>query len=587
MKKRSRKIKKVLCKICNKEYSIVGMYTHLKHTHEMTVDEYVLKYGEYRPKYLDYNKRSNENNIICGVCGKDNFASHRHFSHHIRVDHDLDMVDYVQKYIFNNQPQLCECGCGQEVSLLKRPPYRRDFISGHNENPMSGSTHSEESRNAMSKVAMSRGLPSNKTNTKPELELINKLEGWGIQYETQCNTEFGVIDFYLPDYDVFLEVDGEYFHPINFNNLTIKHLNSIRRDFVKNNNIHNLIRIRSKDISKLETFFDLFLLDAKDFYPSSIGYTDILLSKDYLKHCHDNKRSGYVNDYIHTMWYCIKTLSPNFPRIQTSETVEKVVASISHKIEAPKNKVFRNSVSSTGSSLLKSIFNSYWKSSYKGKKSPVDAWKDDSIMKKIVEYRVGVNKQNEIYNLSLRNVVRGLHSNRYSVSFFKPLLAANIYRYFLKDNKSPVVFDPCAGFGGRLLGFKSVYPDGTYIGLEPNIETYRELLRFVELSSFSNVYIFNVKLEDYDIGGEHFDLAFTSIPYFDLETYSNPVKYLSIGDWEELFIGKLLQIPRLLVNIPTNMRHMFPDIAEEFFIESPSSHFTKKEKTKKEYLLYL
>jgi len=146
-------------------------------------------------------------------------------------------------------------------------------------------------------------------------------------------------------------------------------------------------------------------------------------------------------------------------------------------------------------------------------------------MYNIIKYRIGINKNNETFDFSLKNLVYGLSVNRYTVSFFKPLLAAAVYKYFLKDHKKPIVLDLCAGFGGRLLGFKSIYPNGTYIGLEPNKKRFDELE--VLASNFNNVKIYNIKAEDFKICN-NYNLVFTSIPYYDLENYE--LEYNSFED---------------------------------------------------------
>jgi hypothetical protein len=210
----------------------------------------------------------------------------------------------------------------------------------------------------------------------------------------------------------------------------------------------------------------------------------------------------------------------------------------------------------------------------------VDAWKDKDTMNKIIEYRTTT----ETFDFSLHQMIRGLSAFRYTVSFFKPLLAAAIYKHFLGDKSDPVVFDPCCGFGGRLMGFKAVYPNGKYIGCEPNIETYNELL---ELSkNFTNIEIYNCKIEDFKLT-ETLDLSFTSIPYFDLETYSNPVEYESYGVWVDIFLKSIKELPNMVVNIPTNLRSEFPSDAIEYFIQSNTSHFDKNSTTKTEFLLKL
>lgn len=83
------------------------------------------------------------------------------------------------------------------------------------------------------------------------------------------------------------------------------------------------------------------------------------------------------------------------------------------------------------------------------------------------------------------------------------------------------VLDPCAGWGGRMLG--TVAAGAEYVAFEPNTETYESLLKLVELLGIEDkVRIIKdsaLKMDKYDIG--EFDLILTSPPYFDLEVYSH------------------------------------------------------------------
>ena len=83
------------------------------------------------------------------------------------------------------------------------------------------------------------------------------------------------------------------------------------------------------------------------------------------------------------------------------------------------------------------------------------------------------------------------------------------------------VLDPCAGWGGRMLG--SVAAGAEYVAFEPNTETYEGLLKLIKLLGIEDkVRIINdsaLEMDKYDIG--EFDLILTSPPYFDLEVYSH------------------------------------------------------------------
>ena len=83
------------------------------------------------------------------------------------------------------------------------------------------------------------------------------------------------------------------------------------------------------------------------------------------------------------------------------------------------------------------------------------------------------------------------------------------------------VLDPCAGWGGRMLGI--VAAGAEYIAFEPNTETYEGLLKLIKLLGIEDkVRIIKdsaLEMDKYDIG--EFDLILTSPPYFDLEVYSH------------------------------------------------------------------
>ena len=83
------------------------------------------------------------------------------------------------------------------------------------------------------------------------------------------------------------------------------------------------------------------------------------------------------------------------------------------------------------------------------------------------------------------------------------------------------VLDPCAGWGGRMLGI--VAAGAEYVAFEPNTETYEGLLKLIKLLGIEDkVRIINdsaLEMDKYDIG--EFDLILTSPPYFDLEVYSH------------------------------------------------------------------
>lgn len=584
-----RSINKIKCVICNKEFSSVGMFVHLRDSHNITPDQYINSHGgiEYRPtkirKKIYNNKIENGEYIDCKICN-DRFHSETSLAFHLKK-HNISRKEYILKYYFGGINPLCKCGCGTKLKLLSYKPYINEYMTGHNnrnDNPMSGKFHTEESKKMMSKKAMERMYKdTRKYNTKPELEFKEFLNKLNIKYEFQYETIFGLIDFYLTDYDMFIEIDGEYWHP-TLENLNLHNMANMINDN-KKNKIENLFRIKASDINKLQCIEDI----KKISYTNNIflEYNKIVIPKEYFELYIKLKGSNKLKERVYLLSKFVQTFQMTFPYPTTDENLYGVIKSI---LEYDLNKLldiesngFLNTGWSVGNLYLKSHFKSYWKSSFKGNPSPVIVWHDKKIMKEIISYRIGCNTSGEVFDFSLKDIINGMRARRLTVSFFKPILAAAIYKHYLKDIESPIVLDPCCGFGGRLLGFKSKYPNGKYIGCEPNIETYLELIELVKLAGWTDVNIFNCKFEDYK-GIKDVDLTFTSIPYFDVEEYSNNVYYETFDVWKNTFIKSIEECKNCYINTSLEIGNKLNWNNIDKYIINNRSHFDKRDGYKKE-----
>lgn len=153
----SRKSIDVTCDICKNVQSIMGMASHLKLQHNLTVSEYVKSNSEYRPDKIWLNDvlKSVGDKFKCKICEMC-CTNDAHLTSHLKNIHDVDKIDYVNEYILGGQPLYCKCGCGNIVSVMTYFPYTRDYISGHNENPMTGKQHNESTREKMKERAVGR-----------------------------------------------------------------------------------------------------------------------------------------------------------------------------------------------------------------------------------------------------------------------------------------------------------------------------------------------------------------------------------------------------------------------------------------------
>jgi very-short-patch-repair endonuclease len=153
-----RSVQKIKCQLCLSEYSSVGMATHLRNAHKLTVDEYVDKFGEFRKNKL--NKKL-ENTEVCLICNDGELYNRKGLTWHLRKHHNIDKIEYVKQYILQGNIPKCKCGCGEEVVVKHYYPYvLAEYKTGHNSrgetNPRYGVNVSTTTRKKMQLKAIDR-----------------------------------------------------------------------------------------------------------------------------------------------------------------------------------------------------------------------------------------------------------------------------------------------------------------------------------------------------------------------------------------------------------------------------------------------
>lgn len=101
-----------------------------------------------------------------------------------------------------------------------------------------------------------------------------------------------------------------------------------------------------------------------------------------------------------------------------------------------------------------------------------------------------------------------------AVVFFKPTIAINFYDYC----KATAVLDPCAGWGGRLLGAMSRDIDYTGIDTNTNLrEAYTNIIETFETKSKIAMIWDDAMNVDFSV--IDYDCVLTSPPYYNVEIY--------------------------------------------------------------------
>lgn len=195
--------------------------------------------------------------------------------------------------------------------------------------------------------------------------------------------------------------------------------------------------------------------------------------------------------------------------------------------------------------MCASYFPNRYKASRGKQRSAYEAWHLDRELRKAIEYQLRVGDPVVPYR-----VLRAVTMNCRTPSVFRPVYAKYIYQTYAPGG---VVWDPCAGYGGRLVG--AMAAGVRYIGTDVEPETVEGNRKLVEvLGGLHEIHL---------CGAEHFDppkvdLVFTSPPYFDRERYSQRAEQSyqgrSVEAWLDEFLRPVIEkahaaAPVLAINI--------------------------------------
>ena len=175
---------------------------------------------------------------------------------------------------------------------------------------------------------------------------------------------------------------------------------------------------------------------------------------------------------------------------------------------------------------------------YKGD-NIVKLWKRENIEKAFKS----LDKPNRTVNSQFSEFKRAIKFN--PVTIYSPIMTKSI----VKDLDCKTVFDPCIGWGGRMIGTTCLGEDYHYTGCEPFTKTYDGLENMAkELNIENQVTLYNKGVETVleEINDKRYDMCLTSPPYFDLEVYSHEdtqsiKKYETYDEWIEGFIKPIIE----------------------------------------------
>ena len=199
-----------------------------------------------------------------------------------------------------------------------------------------------------------------------------------------------------------------------------------------------------------------------------------------------------------------------------------------------------------GSSIGRFLFPNMMTAEPKGRGSNSlrDRFLDEKKLKRAIRICFEFRDSNKlVYPMSLRTALELVTGE--NVTNFKAQHARSIVEHLC-----PVmwgrVYDYSMGFGGRLLGVSASNMNYTYIGTDPNTETFAYLEYLNELlgGPGKDNELYCSTSQDYQC--EDIDLAFSSPPYFNLEKYSDEptqcmVEFDNLDQWFEGYAVPTMQ----------------------------------------------
>jgi hypothetical protein len=254
------------------------------------------------------------------------------------------------------------------------------------------------------------------------------------------------------------------------------------------------------------------------------------------------------------------------------------------------NKITAQKTSKSNTIIRKYMSHIYEVEDYKGN-NMLKLWNKE-ILKKAFR---SLDKPNRTVNSSFSEIKRAIKFN--PVTLYSPIITKSI----VKELDCKTVFDPCIGWGGRMIGTTCLGNDHHYTGCEPFTKTFNGLEGLVkDLGLEDQVDIYHSPVEDIleVLNDRRFDMCLTSPPYFDLEVYSHEEtqsikKYQIYEEWIDGFIRPIIEFVCKNVdkyscwsvkNIKTNKKYdLLDDVINIHFMNGwkLEREFSIKKNTKK------
>lgn len=295
-------------------------------------------------------------------------------------------------------------------------------------------------------------------------------------------------DFYLPDYKILIDCDGIYYHSYLSDpdgSHVLDYYDEDRIALIPEDHIFHVI-VEGQEEKDIKYLVDIMKsIDSNIFdYESELFKWCRSIEFPYPVYSEDRLR----DDYERLCKYSKNSYSP---------------------------------YSRLGDSIIQQFHHSIYDAHVGDYVSPVEAWYDDRLLKKVILNRLIYKNEVDPFK-----ILKGFNISKICprVSVFNPILAKYLITTYLDEFDS--IFDPFSGFSGRLLGAASC--GKIYVGQDLNEIAVNESNEIIGFLNLNNVSVNRKNILDSE---GNYPCLLTCPPYGSKEHYNSETIYKSCDDW--------------------------------------------------------
>lgn len=212
------------------------------------------------------------------------------------------------------------------------------------------------------------------------------------------------------------------------------------------------------------------------------------------------------------VYYVNKCLQSPFPFPNQTVDIQKEYCALCKDVSKD---------SKAGMKLIYKYHPSLWAANKQNRMSPYAAWHDVDKLTQVISNRLKYKGE----ELTPADILYGFSASYIApkVSLFRPTLSKYLIETYLNDYN--LIFDPCSGYSGRLLGAVSL--NKKYVGQDINPITVKESNMLIKDLRLNAATIYKNSLASL---GEY-ECLFTCSPYGNKENWNQSIEELSCDEW--------------------------------------------------------